>query len=313
MGLSGLLTACGASSPGRLQQLSPALPVASYPATSWQASMNEPLETNKNAVYAGISEVLWQADREMPDRLRFDEQLEHTLHEEKKGELLLDASLKLDFRFEPHFEYRPFSVYFDGMPVKAFGMSANTFEQLHSHIEIQRYRDDKHFIIELRSTDRTQQILLYKTDKPYATLAEMYADLQNEMQHGRSDVTLPERQHNYFLQPIDQVAIPRINLAAEVFYPQLRGKMIPFQNKTGRLGKVRQNIAFLLNETGAKLATSNTVEQIDTGSIVINGDVSPKNFTLDSAFYVVVRKRVDGALPYLVLWVENSELLELEE
>ena len=42
------------------------------------------------------------------------------------------------------------------------------------------------------------------------------------------------------------------------------------------------------------------------------GGPKSKNMVLDKPFYVIVKKRDDNISPYLVLWINNTELLEIE-
>lgn len=269
-----LAVSCGVTSKSRLQQLPATLPPASYPNTIWLPTMKQPITPDKNAVYASLP-LLWPALQEQlgktiradeqsralkqlahaaVDRNSVDEkQFQAAVHREE-NKVSVTATLDATLLFDPYFEHMASGVRFNNIPMDAFGMSENSFDQLHKQIEIHRYRDDDHFIIGLLPTDRKQQLLIYKTDKKYATLAAMYADLQDEIQHGRADMTVPDRLWRYSWTPYDRVAIPRITLGVEGTYPQLTGSIIQNGDQQLTLASIQQTVAFLLNETGTKLA-----------------------------------------------------------
>lgn len=327
------LVSCGATSPNRLQQLPNALPPASYPKTVWLPTMEQTIQPNQNAVYAGFPLAWPQLRKELGLVLRADTQSrawqqvakagnhlsplsarQSRLHiatgQEADGTLSLHTVLDAQISFEPHFEYLPWDIKFDEVRVPAFGMTDNSFDNVHLNIEIHRYRDDEHFIIGLLPTDRNLQVLLYRTDKTYPTLAAMYADLQNEIQHGRADMTVADRQWKYSWTPYDRVAIPRISLHVTGEYPQLTGGILHTDKQQISVNKVQQNVAFLLNETGSRIVSETDTDMDMYG---VPGDLpEPKHFVCDKPFYVIVRQRGDDAAPYLALWISNTELLDME-
>ncbi|MCC2599659.1 hypothetical protein [Sphingobacterium sp. FBM7-1] len=264
---------CGVTTKSRLQQLPATLPPASYPHTLWLSTMQQAIEPGKNAVYASLPLVWPSVEQQFGKTVNTDEpsqafnRLAHavdhnTIHtkqfqsviHQKGDKLFLTASLDVSLRFEPHFETFLYKMVFENIPVRAFGMSNYSFHQLRHKLEIHRYRDNDHFILGLLPTDRSQQVLLYRTDKKYPTLAAMYADQQDEIQHGRADMTVPDRLWRYSWTPYDRVAIPRITLGVEGTYPQLTGSIIQNGDQQLTLASIQQTVAFLLNETGTKLA-----------------------------------------------------------
>lgn len=325
-----LAVSCGVATKKRLQQLPATLPPASYPNTIWLPTMEQPIEPDKNAVYASLP-LLWPSlQDQLGKAIRADEQshaLQQLAHaamdknsvDEKQfqaavhredNRISLTATLDATILFEPFFEHLAAGMTFNDIPVDAFGMSENSFDHVHQQIEIHRYRDDDHFIIGLLPTDRKQQVLIYKTDKKHPTLAAMYTDLQDEIQHGRADMTVPDRLWRYSWTPYDRVAIPRVALGVQGEYPQLSGSVLQNGAEQLTLASVRQTVAFLLNETGTKLAVAMNMEVDMDGPS--RGRPQPKNMILDKPFYIIVKKRDDNVSPYLVLWISNTELLEIQ-
>ncbi|NGM64706.1 hypothetical protein [Sphingobacterium sp. SGR-19] len=292
--------------------------------------MEQPLACDKNAVYASLP-LLWsslqeqlgntiRADEQSPtlqqlayaavDKNGVDvEQFQATVHRQENT-ISITATLDATILFEPYFEHMASGTTFSGIPVEAFGMSENSFDHLHKQIEIHRYRDDNHFIIGLLPTDRQQQVLIYKTDKKYTTLAAMYTGLQDEIQHGRADMTVPDRLWRYSWTPYDRVAIPRIVLGVQGAYPQLSGSILQNGEEQLTLASVHQSVAFLLNETGTKLAAEMNKE-VDRNGLP-RAAFTPKTMMLDKPFYIIVKKKDDNLSPYLVLWINNTELLEIK-
>ncbi len=325
-----LAVSCGITSKSRLQQLPTALPPASYPNTHWLPTMEQTIKPDKNAVYASLP-LLWSALQEQlgkaiqaSERSQTLQQLAHatvdknsvnekqfqTAVHRDENTISLTATLDATLLFEPYFEHMATSATFNGIPVNSFGMSKNSFDRLHKQIEIHRYRDDDHFIIGLLPTDRKQQVLIYRTDKKYPTLAAMYVDLQEEIQHGRADMTVPDRLWRYSWTPYDRVVIPRVALGVQGEYPQLSGGVLQNGNEQLTLANVQHKTAFLLNETGTKLAVEMDIG-VDIDGLPRGGS-KPKNIILDKPFYIVVKKRDDNISPYLVLWISNTELLEID-
>lgn len=321
---------CGVTTKSRLQQLPATLPPASYPHTLWLPTMQQAIEPGKNAVYASLPLVWPSVEQQFGKTVNADgpsqafNRLAHaadhnTIHTEqfqsvldqKGNKLFLTASLDVSLRFEPHFETFLYKMEFENIPVRAFGMSNYSFHQLRHKLEIHRYRDNDHFILGLLPTDRTQQVLLYRTDKKYPTLAAMYADLQDEIQHGRADMTDPERLWRYSWNPHDKVEIPRVALGVEGNYPNLAGTVLQHDKKRLTLAKVQQKVAFILNETGSKTVRGTNIVG-DGGARGIPKPTKAKIFRLDKPFYIIVRKREENIHPYLVLWINNTELLEIE-
>lgn len=323
-----LAVSCGVTT-NRLQRLPAALPPGSYPKTAWLSTMEQTITPDKNAVYASLplaweslrqkfGETIYIADdaptlqqiaHSAVDRTIIEEQQFHTAIQQKSNTLSLAVAMDATLHFDPHFEYLATGMKFDSVPVHTFGMSENSFDRVHRQIEIHRYRDDDHFIIGLLPTDRKKQVLLYKTDKKYETLADMYTDLQNEIQHGRADMTVPDRLPNYSWTPYDRVAIPRLALGVQGEYPQLSGSTLRTDKQRLTVAKVEQTVAFLLNETGTKLAIETDL-MVDMDGPP-RGRPQPKKLIMDKPFYIIVRQRGDDVLPYLVLWINNTELLEI--
>lgn len=326
-----LLASCGASSPTKLQQLPATLPLASYPNTLWLPTMEQAIDPGKNAVYASLpliwpsiaqqfgetvhtdppSEAFNQLAHAAVDPSTVDEKQFQATFRQENNQLFLAASLNANLHFEPHLETFLYKMVFDSIPVRAFGMSNYSFHQLRHKLEIHRYRDNDHFILGLLPTDREQQVLLYRTDKKYPTLAAMYADLQNEIQHGRADMTAPDRLWRYTWDPHDRVEIPRVALGVQGDYPQLVGTLLQHDDKRLTVAEVQQTVAFVLNETGSKTVRGTNIVG-DGGVRGVPKPTAPKLFRLDKPFYIIVRKREENIQPYLVLWISNTELLEIQ-
>lgn len=107
----------------------------------------------------------------------------------------------------------------------------------------------------------------------------------------------------------DLLNIPVVEFNLDKNFDNLIGNRFSADTDTFQIDKAYQRIGLRLDEEGAEVesvveygvATEEAPAQIEKPT--------PKHLIFDSPFLLVM-KRVDSANPYLVVWIENTELLK---
>ena len=195
---------------------------------------------------------------------------------------------------------------FDNVPVKSFGVNGWDFE-ISDCVSILYYKNDDNFIIKLRPTDITHEIILFKTEENYKNLNEMNQSLLK-----LTDVSTEQKQNWRFnFLDDDIIIIPKFNFNIEKNYETMEGKILNgFENKF-RIETAYQRTAFVLDENGAEIESEVEYAVEASESIGEIEKPKPKKLIFDKPFYVLLRKK-GAENPYFALWNVNSELLVKE-
>lgn len=314
------LQSCAMTPIQRLSQLPKTISPDNYPQTQVVTQLTDRVDTAMNAIYSlgfdqfitftntkpGIS--LTDFKNKLQNALFLNNELQYTKIGTSPDTGYIRIETYIPVIFDPLFESLSHKITFDQVPVSTFGISPKSFRRLKHQIEIHRYQDDDNFVIGLLPKDRKQQVLLYKTDKYYPSLQNMYEGLKNELFHGRTDMTVPDRLDSYTLDPTDLVIIPRLSLGIEMEQPLDRFPKNNKNNPHGYTNKMlSRQISFLLNEAGSKILAKDEKEI----SEIPRGQVIGKRLTMDKPFYLIIRQR-NSDLPNLVIYIRNAELMDIE-
>ena len=214
--------------------------------------------------------------------------------------ILAYAFLNKNMQFKSPFEDFENPIYFAsggrGDKVVGFGihqyLSQPEHSQMGDQVEICEYVDTENFIIRLKAESSNDEIVLAKVPAK-ATLLKTY-----EKVHTRIADSKPIR-----LGKNDILQIPKFDLALIQSYSTLLG--VHLANKGFDdyfFAEAAQRINFKLDESGARVKSE--------GKIVLKKGV-PIDFKLllfNSPFLLYLKKP-DGRYPYLMLWIDNTELL----
>lgn len=177
--------------------------------------------------------------------------------------------------------------------VNAFGINSNSkkYNDLSKQVWIYDYKSDNDFIVKLSTKDDLDEIILAKV-APDKSLYKTYNSVMERINASRPQNFNPE----------DSLVIPKLDFNIDHNYTEFEGKDLlnpGFEGYT--ILKAYQRTRFRLDENGAKLASEATI-------IAYTSIHEPKALVFDGP-YMVILKEKDAANPYLMLWVDNPELM----
>jgi hypothetical protein len=165
-------------------------------------------------------------------------------------------------------------------------------EVLYAHRDLaeEAFRFDE-YALDLCKNSTPNQIVL-AVIQPRATLAELLATLEEKM-------TAASRHHERF-PSMDTLRVPNLHFRIAHHYGELEGQLLLNPKVHGLyLDTALQTIEFKLDRGGAELSSS----------AVVHAKGGPREFHFDRPFLLYMKKR-DARHPFLVLWIENDELLQ---
>ena len=202
-------------------------------------------------------------------------------------------------------EYDDFLT-FDNTKVAAFGTCGYDYN-LSKIIKIVYYKNDDNFIIKLLPKDKENEIILYKSDKKFNTMDEMYADILVKTELEKKEMENKKSEWKYYMKEGDCLIIPKFKFNIETNYSTMEGKQFSTVSGTYKIEKAWQRTAFLLDESGAVVESE--AEEIAVAEIEEDyNKPKPKKMIFDKPFLLIL-KRVDGKDPYFGLWTVNAELM----
>jgi hypothetical protein len=114
-------------------------------------------------------------------------------------------------------------------------------------------------------------------------------------------------QWKYNFDQKDSFSVPVIKFNIETNYHNLEGKVITAGKAHYKVETALQRTAFTLNENGAVVESEGETAVFSLDSLATQ-ESHPKKMTFDKTFYIII-KYVNRANPYLVMKVDNAELL----
>jgi hypothetical protein len=156
-------------------------------------------------------------------------------------------------------------------------------------------RSVQEFVVDLCETSRPDQIVLARVDRE-STLAETLAGVEKKIAEFSSDDSRSR------LGPSDSLLVPSMAWRVTHRFKEIEGSDKHFLNPPLRgrnLDAALQTIQFRLDRSGAELSSESKV-------VVRSG---PSLYLADRPFLLYMKKR-GGQQPFLVLWIENAELLQ---
>ena len=181
--------------------------------------------------------------------------------------------------------------------VKSFGIRKDGFtvyRDLAKQVMLFDYKNDDDFIVKLLPEDENEEIILAKV-KPEDTLYNTYTAVMNRINNSASS--------NFDLS--DTIRIPEVDINMEKEYGELQGIIVEGKLKGNIIEKAYQNIKFNLNREGAKLASEGIIVVPTPGPGPID---TSKHLVFDKQ-YMICLKQKDAQKPYLLVWVDNENIL----
>ncbi|NLS90614.1 MAG: hypothetical protein GXX96_00330 [Planctomycetaceae bacterium] len=153
------------------------------------------------------------------------------------------------------------------------------------------------FVIDLCRCSSPNQIVV-ACIPPKATLAETLDDMEAKV---LGCARQPDAESDSSLGINDVLCVPNLNWEVRHRFAELEGSDKQFLNAGFSdyfIIKAMQTVRFRLDRSGAALASE---AQVTCAS-------GPLHYVFDRPFMIVMKKR-DAARPFLVMWVDNAELL----
>lgn len=199
---------------------------------------------------------------------------------------------------------------FGGQKVSSFGVYGySNYEQL-KIVQIVYYKNDNNFIIKLLPKDKEHEIILFKTDQKFQSIAEMISEIEKLIEIGKSERKNIKISWKYNYNEEDIVVIPKFNFNIETNYSTLEGNIFISEKQNFQIKRAWQRTAFILDESGSEIISEAEIEV----TLALEEEYEkpkPKKMVFDKPFLILL-KRTDVKNPYFGLWTTNTELMTKE-
>lgn len=198
---------------------------------------------------------------------------------------------------------------FKGRKVSAFGVNGFDESEMLRSVRIVYYKNDNNFIIKLIPKDKEHEIILFKTDENFSSMAEMNQKIIELTEIGNSERQNERINWRYRWNYEDELIIPKFNFNIETDYSTLEGTHFNANNQIFTIEKAWQRTAFILDESGAEIESEAEIElAADAAEEEETEEPQPKKMIFDNDFLLLL-KRTDTEYPYFGLWTTNTELM----
>lgn len=297
--------------------------------TEFIPTLEHQITKDKNAVYCATLLFAWNEIRdiipadlsipnEYPDlKLLNDSKSfigvlkpnEYKASGEVDGDMIsVRAEFKKSLPFEIKLNTYTGKLTFDGQKTASFGVKGNDENELLRLVRIVYYKDDNNFIVKLLPKDKMHEIILFKTEQSFHSMADMATEISKLTEIGnreRKDKKINWRYHwNYE----DELIIPKFNFNIETDYSNLEGTHFNAGNQIFTIEKAWQRTAFILDESGAEIESEAEIEMATEAVEEETEEPKPKKMIFDKEFLILL-KRKDSDHPYFGLWTSNTELM----
>ncbi len=300
--------------------------ISDYPATTLLATTAETANWETNILYCPTLLLAWEGVRETlpsPVLIAADQEALEALDGSQghigaleEGEYdrtirILEQGINVQVSFasqlllkEP-LEDNPIPLSFAGRSVACFG-GTGADEAVTTQVTVLFYEDEDEFAFALTPEDSSQQLLFYHSrDHGRRSLEALYEALIRKM--ARYARQPPNK--NEVWRADDLVAIPNLSFNISKSYTDLLGSRLSAQGTPYTITAARQRLALALNKMGALLESEAEMEWVTEAVQELPQARLPRRLVLDAAF-LLVAKKVKAANPYLLAWINNTELMQ---
>jgi len=303
--------------------------LSEYTNTEFIPTLEHQITKDKNAVYCATLLFAWneirdiiETDINIPNeysdlKLLNDSKSfigvlksnEYKASGEVDGDMIsAKAEFKKSLPFEIKLNAYTGKLTFDGQKTASFGVKGNDEIELLRLVRIVYYKNDNNFIVKLLPKDKMHEIILFKTEQSFHSMAEMAAEISKLTEIGnreRKDNKINWRYHwNYK----DELIIPKYNFNIETNYSTLEGAHFNAENQIFTIEKAWQRTAFILDESGAEIESEAEMDAVAEAAEEEVEEPKPKKMIFDKEFLILL-KRTDSKHPYFGLWTTNTELM----
>jgi hypothetical protein len=312
--------------------------LSEYPKTEFLPTLENKISKDKNAVYCVTLLYAWD---ELRNTLNTTFVVPNELQNEQKDLVLINNSTSFknslnvgEYKVEGKIEddavtvraefnkSLPFEadlhsfdneLIFQEQKIASFGVFGEDKEYI---IRILYYKNDDEFILRLNPKEEQYEIILFKTQENFKTLAQMNERLKENILKGNKEGYDSKLNWKFHLSDEDEVVIPKLNFNIENNFEEIEGNQINAvsTNRKHSILRVWQRTAFMLDEKGAEI--ENELEMMADSVAIIGEEIKkdkpkPKKMRFDKPFFVVLKK-TQSLNPYFVLFANNSELMVKE-
>jgi len=200
---------------------------------------------------------------------------------------------------------------FKDQKVSAFGVNGFDESEMLRAVRIVYYKDDNNYIIKLLPKDKEHEIILFKTDENFDSMAKMNQKIIELTEIGNSERKNQRINWRYYWNDEDELIIPKFNFNIETDYSTLEGTHFSADNQIFTIEKAWQRTAFTLDESGAEIeseAAMDAVAEAAEDEEIEKEIPRPKKMIFDKEFLILL-KRKDAENPYFGMWTTNTELM----
>lgn len=302
--------------------------LSEFKKTEFLPTLEHQLSKDKNSIYAATLLFAWEEIRKNIEQplninksftdltlLQNSKSFMNSLHPgefsasgEVNGNVVrASAVFSKSLPFELNLNSFSKQLTFEGKKVASFGQVGHDY-QTSGIIQILYYKDDDNFIIKLSPKDKEHEIILFKSDNTFKSMSEILPFIINKIEVGKKERV--SKKSAYLLNDEDEVVIPKFKFNIDHNYTTIEGNTFSSANQEYTIETIYQRTAFILDESGAEVESESEValeELEENGSKPV-----PKKMIFDKPFFLML-KRTDAKNPYFALWVNNAELMQLEE
>ncbi len=306
--------------------------LSEYKNTQFIPTLEHKISNDKNSVYCATLLFAWDEIRKQINSplTIFDECFdlkllnkstsfenvlksnEYEVSVEVDGDLITArAEFNKSLPFELKLQSFKNKLTFDGQKVSSFGVNGyDNYEQL-KIVKIIYYKNDNNFIIKLLPKDKQHEIILFKTDQSFNSIADMTEEIDKLIEIGKSEKKNEKINWKYYYNEADLVVIPKLNFNIETNYKTLEGNNFKSNEQIFQIERAWQRTAFILDESGAEIESEVVIEEAAAAMEEEYEKPKPKKMIFDKPFLILL-KRTDNENPYFGLWTINTELMTKE-
>jgi hypothetical protein len=299
-----------------------------YKQTTFLPTLEHKLPENSNSIYCATFLYAWDDMKEtLKSPLQFDNSLNdlylinnstshvNTLKDDEYSSnvniteqfITVGAEFRKSLPFELELtSYDENGLIFDNVKVAAFGSWGPGYK-ISNIIQILYYKNDNNFIIKIQPKDKDHEIVLYKSEIKFKSMADIVSDIEKKSAIGLREQKIQRSSWKYLFTRVDKIAIPKIEFNIQTDYSTLKGAKFKSKDISYEIDSAWQRTAFILDEKGAEIESESewSVKKDEEDE---EDEPKPKMMIFDKPFFIML-KRIDNRNPYFGLWAMNTELL----
>ena len=305
----------------------PIISVDSLSNTDFVSTLNEKLKPNQNQIYCSTLPYAWfeikegikgkiKTDSKSIKRLNKANDYQNSLTPSEINTSSISDSNKVkvstyfekSLPFTLKFERNNQDLKFENNLVESFGLSGYDEYDIQKQIDVIYYKNDNNFALKLLPKDTTHEIFIYLPQKNnFNSLSDIVKSLQKKIDKSEKTKITDKNYWRYAFLEEDKFSMPILSYHLEKNYPDIEGQTFEVDNQDYLIEICYQRIAFILDESGAKIESEAEIEYVTEE---IEEELpQPKNLILNQPFFIMF-KRVDSDNPYLAMWIDNDELMK---